>query len=134
MTMITGACFCKAIQYRIKTGISMAVNCHCTQCRRAGGAAFSSHVVVRERRFEIISGEESLSLFHLGESVTKHFCSHCGTPIFNRNKRYPGQCMVSLGSLDDPTMVTPSANIHCDSQLEWVFLDEQVQNFPQDYS
>jgi len=134
MTTITGGCFCKAIQYRIKTGISMAVNCHCNVCRKAGGGAFSSHAVVRERRFEIVSGEENLSSFHLGESVTKHFCRHCGTPVFNSNKRYPGHRMVALGSLDDPTVVTPTANIHCDSQLSWVTLDEQLQNFPQDYS
>jgi hypothetical protein len=90
--------------------------------------------VVREKRFEIVSQDESLSSFHLGESVTKHFCRHCGTPIFNRNKRYPGHLMVALGSLAEPQAVTPTANIHCESQLDWVSLDTQIQNFPQDYS
>jgi hypothetical protein len=42
--------------------------------------------------------------------------------------------MIAVGTLDDPTAVTPTANIHCDSQLDWVNLDEQMQNFPQDYS
>lgn len=89
------------------------------------------------------SGRDALKLsrekktFHpfiLEESVTKHFCRHCGTPLFNSNKRYPGHRMVAVGSLDDPTVVTPTANIHCDSQLSWVTLDEQLQKFPQDYS
>lgn len=134
MTMITGSCFCKAVQYGIRSEVSMAVNCHCNDCKKAGGGAFSSLVVVRKNRFEIVSGEEHLSHFQLGERVTKHFCKYCGTPIFNRNKRYPSHCMVAIGSLDDPKLVTPTANIHCDSQLDWVTLDERMQNFPQDYS
>ena len=133
-TTITGSCFCKAIQYRITAPIPMAVNCHCKACKKAGGGAFSSLAVIREKRLEIVAGQESLSTFLLSDNLTKHFCSHCGTPIFNRNSRYPGRCMVAIGSLDDPAAVVPSANIHCENQLEWVTLDDKMQNFEQDYS
>lgn len=132
--MITGSCFCKAVQYRITSAIPLAVNCHCNSCKKAGGGVFSSLAVVREKRLQIISGEESLASFQLGEQVIKHFCRHCGAAIFNRNRRYPGRCMVAIGSLDDPTVATPAVNIHCKEQLPWVKLDEKMQNFAQDYS
>lgn len=133
-TAITGSCFCKAVQYRITSAIPMAVNCHCSKCKKAGGGAFSSLAVVREKHLEITSGKESLASYQLGENLSKHFCRNCGTPIFNRNSRYPGRCMVAIGSLDNPSAVVPSANIHCENRLAWVLLDDKMQNFEQDYS
>ena len=41
--------------------------------------------------------------------------------------------MVAIVSLDNPAAVVPSANIHCENQLEWVTLDDKMQNFEQDY-
>lgn len=131
---ITGSCFCKTIQYQISATIPMAVNCHCNNCKKISGGAFSSLAVVKENRLEITSGKESLTAFQLSENLEKQFCSHCGTPIFNRNNHYPGRCMVALGSLDDPAVVTPSVNVHCENQLSWVVLDDKLQNFAQGYS
>ena len=133
-TAITGSCFCKTVQYRIKSAIAMAVNCHCNNCKKISGGAFASLAVVREKHLEITSGEESLATYQLSENLKKHFCNRCGTPIFNRNSRYPGRCMVALGSLDDPRAVTPSVNVHCENQLDWVILDDQLQNFQQEYN
>ncbi len=132
-TAITGGCFCKTIQYRIYAPIAMAVNCHCNACKKASGAAFSSLAIIREKRFEIVSGLDDLTKFQLGDSLTKHFCRYCGTPVFNLNGRYPGRCMVSIGSLDNPSIVSPSANIHCENTLNWVRLDSETKNFEKDY-
>lgn len=131
---ISGSCFCKEVRYSISSAIPLAVNCHCNSCKKAGGGAFSSLAVVREKHFEILSGKEFLATYQLGEIVTKHFCSRCGTPVFNRNSRYPGRCMVSLGSLDNPSVVVPSVNIHCESRLAWVILSDKIQDFSQGYS
>ena len=133
-TAITGSCFCKTVRYRIKSAISMAVNCHCNNCKKITGGAFASLAVVREKHLEITSGEESLATYQLSENLKKYFCRHCGTPIFNRNSRYPGRCMMALGSLDNPATVAPSVNVHCENRLAWVNLDETLQNFEQEYS
>ena len=133
-TAITGSCFCKTVQYKIKSAISMAVNCHCNNCKKISGGAFASLAVVKERHLEITFGEESLATYQLSENLKKHFCSRCGTPIFNCNSRYPGRCMVALGSLDNPAIVTPSVNVHCENRLAWVSLDETLQNYEQEYS
>jgi hypothetical protein len=42
--------------------------------------------------------------------------------------------MIAIGTLNDPSVVTPTANTHCDGQLAWVTLNERIQNFPQDNS
>jgi hypothetical protein len=132
-TAITGSCFCKAVQYRITSAIPLAVNCHCNNCKKINGGAFSSLAVVKEKRLEITSGMASLATYQLNENLVKHFCGRCGSPIYNRNSRYPGRCMVALGSLDNPTVVTPSVNVHCENRLAWVILDDKLQNFAQEY-
>ena len=133
-TAITGACFCKTVQYQITSAIPLAVNCHCNNCKKINGGAFASLAVVKEKRLEITAGKEYLATYQLSENLAKHFCSRCGTPIFNRNSCYPGRCMVALGSLDDPTVVTPTVNVHCENRLSWVLLDDKMQNFEQEYS
>ena len=133
-TVITGSCFCKAVQYQITSAIPLAVNCHCNNCKKITGSAFSSLAVVREKRLEITSGKNSLAAYQLSENLEKHFCRLCGTPIFNRNSRYPGRCMVAIGSLDNPAVVSPSVNVHCESRLAWVILDDKLQNFAREGS
>lgn len=133
-TMITGSCFCKAIRYRITSAIPLAVNCHCNNCKKMVGGAFASLAVVKERRLEITSGKEALATCQLSENLLKHFCSRCGSPIFNRNSHYPGRCMIALGSLDNPAIVVPSVNVHCENRLAWVNLDDTMQNFAKAYS
>jgi hypothetical protein len=50
---ITGSCFCKTVQYRITSTVAMVINCHCNHCKKAGGGAFASLAVVREKQLEI---------------------------------------------------------------------------------
>jgi len=116
----TGGCDCGAVTYRITGPVRMAVNCHCSACRRRNGAAFSTYCVAPEEAFEIVRGEESLTSYAASEVGSKHFCSQCGTPVFNVNARYPGVCMVHYGTLAEHGQVGPRFNIFCESKLEWV--------------
>ncbi len=81
---------------------------------------FETIAVVDRDSFEIIAGQKTLSSYPITENATKHFCRTCGTPIFNLLKKYPNSCMVQVGSLDDPALVTPAINIYCESMLPWV--------------
>lgn len=114
-----GSCFCGEIKYQINAKILNVVNCHCNFCRTHSGAAFSSYAVVLHKSLEMTEGKEKLSHFELGEGK-KHFCSRCGTPIFNVNKRYPRVCMLYLGTLENARTIKPMLNVWCESQLPWV--------------
>jgi len=39
---IRGGCLCGAVQYAVEDSFAYALNCHCSQCRRATGSAFKS--------------------------------------------------------------------------------------------
>jgi hypothetical protein len=44
--MLTGGCNCKSIRYTIDADPIMVAQCHCRNCQRQSGSAFSVNVVV----------------------------------------------------------------------------------------
>ncbi|MGH8240927.1 MAG: GFA family protein [Steroidobacteraceae bacterium] len=65
--MLAGGCLCGAVKYRIAGDVLTAVNCHCSMCRKAHGAAFRSGAVVKVQDFSWLQGEE------LPFSVAQHW-------------------------------------------------------------
>ena len=119
MRKLTGTCLCGEVRYRLNSEILNVVNCHCNFCRSHSGAAFSTYAALPHASLEITHGEDSLASFEEGEGK-KHFCSKCGTPLFNLNKRYPGACMIYFGTLDDAGEIKPMVNVWTENKLDWV--------------
>ncbi|MBY0577126.1 MAG: GFA family protein [Gallionellaceae bacterium] len=119
MDLHKGSCLCGEVNYKLDSEIKRVVNCHCNFCRSHSGAAFSTFAVVPFASLEIAKGKEKISAFQFGGGE-KHFCGTCGTPIFNVNKKYPGLCMIYLGTLEKAGDITPAVNIWCESKLGWV--------------
>ncbi len=116
----SGGCHCGKVAFSIDGRVLNVVNCHCSICRRANGGAFSSYLVVKDEAFEIVRGAELLTRYAMSEQGEKNFCRICGSPVFNRNKRYPGVTIVHLGCLDSAEKLSPTVNIFCESMLPWV--------------
>lgn len=125
----TGSCLCKEIQYRTTSGFEMTGNCHCTICRKITGGPFESFAVIDEKVFELTQGQENLTSYPISEKAKKLFCTICGTPIFNRHVALPGKLIVHIGSLDDPSSLTPVFNIHCKNMLPWVSSIGEIRSF-----
>ncbi len=117
MSNIKGSCICKAVTYQVIGDIKKVVNCHCNLCRKMNGAAFSTYAAVLTADFTLLSGE--LRSHQVSEHATKHFCSTCGTPIFNSNPNLAGLHILHFGSLDTSKALTPNINIYCESEISW---------------
>lgn len=117
---ILGSCFCNAVQYKLTCAPKALVNCHCNFCRKHSGAAFSTYAVFPEAALAVVEGSDAIAAFSPAEQSHKHFCKKCGTPLYNKNARYPGLCMVYLGGISASLDMVPTANIYCESQLSWV--------------
>jgi hypothetical protein len=116
-----GSCYCGSVKYKINSDFKNIVNCHCKLCRSHSGTSLSTYAVFPYAAFEIINPDDVLKQHKLGQAI-KHFCSNCGTPVFNLNSKYPGACMVYIGTLEDFDENPPQVNIWCESKLNW--LDE----------
>lgn len=116
---MNGSCACGKVTYRCADPVQV-VNCHCTLCRSINGSAFSSYIVVMADAVAL-SGHNCLSTYTAADKATRHFCSACGTPVYNANPSgYPGMFMFYLGTVLEPAGFVPRINIFCRSKLELV--------------
>ena len=127
----TGSCTCQSVQYSVKEELKSIVNCHCNTCKKMTGSAFSVVTLIQEQNLEITKGQDKIATYSISENATKHFCSVCGSPIYNEHKAYPGHCLLPAGTLNDPSVITPAMNIFCESMLSWVKNISELKSFDQ---
>lgn len=49
--MLRGSCLCGGVRYEISGPLSYPLNCHCSMCRKAHGAAFRSRARIKADHF-----------------------------------------------------------------------------------
>ena len=102
----TGGCLCGVVRYRFTGEPVAAVHCHCRDCQRVTGSGFATVFGVESEAL-VIEGAETLGDFalqaHTGQTVTRQFCSHCGSALFTKADNNPGLLSVSYTHLTLPT-------------------------------
>lgn len=124
-----GSCHCGKIKFELKDNPKLTVNCHCDDCKKRNGSAFSTYFGVGENDLLITAGEKYLKKYEVENSGEKYFCSECGSPIYNNNYRIPGMYMVSYGSLSQSEKYTPSFNVYCSTQHKWLNDIKNITSF-----
>jgi len=124
---ITGSCLCGGIRYAVSGPIGPIVHCHCTTCRKAHGAAFSSVAAVADADFSL-SGGELLERYESSAGKHRHFCSRCGTQLYA--KRDGTQHLIlRMGSLDDHPRSTERSHIWVSQKASWYTIDARLPTF-----
>jgi len=126
--MLKGSCLCGGIQYEIEAELGPVTNCHCSQCRKASGAAFASNASVSSAAFCFLTGAELLREWESSPGVKRCFCGRCGSPILKRHDARPETVRLRLGTLDTDPRVKPSRHIYVASKAPWV--DIPVDGLP----
>lgn len=126
MTDRSGGCLCGRVRYRLRGDPTMVRICWCRDCQRiaANGtvnALYASDAIA-------ISGETATysSTADSGNQVSRRFCPTCGSHLFADNTGRPGLTVVRVGTLDDPSSVTPVANIWAASAPIWACLNSTM--------
>lgn len=81
----------------------MKALCHCTDCQKHAGSAYSTNVVIKDDQFKATSGTPK-SYDAIGDSgkVNKHFfCGNCGSTLWNKLDVMEGMTVIKAGGLDD---------------------------------
>ncbi|MBN8814627.1 MAG: GFA family protein [Sphingomonas sp.] len=128
---IEGGCRCGATRYTIAADrIDAIYSCHCTDCQRWSGSAFSEQAVVPEGT---ISATGPLIEFTLttpsGAQSRQRACGVCHTRLWNTNSSRPGIVTVRAGTLDHNRTLAPRAHIWVKSKQPWVVLTDDVPTF-----
>jgi hypothetical protein len=137
-----GGCLCGALRYGITRAPLAVYTCHCTDCQRLFGSAFSMSFIVAAEAFHL-TGVEPRPLQRIadsGRTESRWTCPECGTIICSGSKpglpspaAYRG---VRAGTLDDTSWLRPTAHFWTRSAQPWIVLPPDGQRFetqPVDY-
>ncbi|MFC4526106.1 GFA family protein [Dyella halodurans] len=124
--MLLGECLCGDIRYRVEDSFLYALNCHCSQCRKATGSAFKPFAGIKRSKLSVIEGDKSLQIFG-DEDGHDARCKRCGSLLYSlvRDGQY---VHVTFGTLVDTPSIRPTAHIFVGSKASWYTIND---NLPQ---
>ena len=93
-----GSCHCKSVIFEVNTDLENIKQCNCSICIRKG----AKMALINKDKFELISGQEHLSVYQFGTLVAKHFfCNKCGIYTHHFRKSDPNGMGVNTGCLNE---------------------------------
>jgi hypothetical protein len=114
---LTGRCLCGTVQYKVADEFRYALICHCSQCRRATGAANKPFAGIELEKLRVVAGQESVLRF--GDEMNHDIrCTKCGSFLYSvvRDGQY---AHVTLGTLVDTPTIRPTDHIFVGSKASW---------------
>ncbi len=122
MPAIEGRCLCGSISYTSTDEPILVGICHCTDCRRQSGTAFSINVGVPAGGLTITGTPKVYETMGTdrGEPARRHFCGDCGSPIISVLADADDIAFVKGGTLDDPSWIEPELELWEESRLPGV--------------
>lgn len=109
----TGGCLCGAVRYSVRGEPVHIGRCHCADCRKESGSAFTVYGQWPVEAFE--------SIGEIASYRGRGFCPRCGSRLLNPPD--PGDALIEIriGSLDDaPFELKPEAEIWVKRRESWL--------------
>ena len=121
---------CCSITYSCDAEPVTTAVCHCTECQRQTGTAFSIVVGLPADALEVKG--DTLAMFKTvgeasGGETQRNFCSACGSPIYSLSSAFPELVWLKAWTLDDKSWLEPQVEVWGRSAQPWV---EQVEGRP----
>jgi hypothetical protein len=119
----SGGCVCGAIRYSLLDAPLLAYACHCHDCQKATGTAFTLTLVIRTADLQVTGAPEiAASSFRSGRVVERSFCPKCRVPLFSLAPVAPGYMSLRAGTLDDASWVVPISQSFVESAIPWAVI------------
>lgn len=105
--------------------------CHCLDCQRRTGSAFSVAVFYQRDRIAVESGitnsyeRDSAS----GFAVEFHFCVRCGSNVYWEPRRMPELIGVAFGAFADPKFTQPTQSTWSRDKHAWLVLPDNMTEY-----
>jgi hypothetical protein len=128
MKRLKGSCFCGGIKYEISGKLKVLLNCHCSDCRKAHGAAFRTRASIKFSEFQFLEGEHLLKGYRAKATEERCFCSVCGSPIFTRIDGSE-DIGLALGTLDDDPGVQSTMHVFVSDKAPWHQITDTLPQF-----
>jgi len=124
---LVGRCLCGAVSYAVADEFAYAANCHCSNCRRATGAAFKPFAGIQRDKLRITTGVDRRMLYGAEDAGDIH-CGLCGSLLYSvvRNGAY---VHVAMGTLVDAPSIRPTHHIFVGSKAPWFDITDTLPQY-----
>ena len=131
MAKIEGGCLCGDIRYKSEAEPLVTVLCHCINCQKQSGGAYSLNIVMPKGSLDV-QGEMTtyVDTGDSGSTLDRSFCGRCGSGITSEPSVMDTITVLKAGTLDDTSWVKPVMEIYCDSAQEWTRVHTELQSHP----
>lgn len=130
MQTLNGRCLCGSIEYTCEAEPLATAICHCHNCQRQTGTAFSTIVIVPKETFKFVKKDgltEYSDTSEAGKDVSRQFCNKCGSPIRSFISIAPHVCLIKAGTLNDKSQLKPTKQVWCSSAQPWLELSDEIE-------
>lgn len=124
---LRGKCLCGTVQYEVADAFTYALNCHCSNCRRATGSAFKPFAGIERPALTVTQGSDQLLFYGSKDNHDAH-CARCGSMLYSL-VRDAAWVHVTLGTLVDPPSIRPSAHIFVGSKAPWFAITDDLPQY-----
>ena len=124
--MISGSCLCGGYRFEVHGAFGEMMDCFCSMCRKAHGAAFATFVGCAASDFKLLQGAELVRGYKSSAEGVRSFCSVCGSnmPMMAGDKVY-----IPAGLLDGDPGVRTSAHLFVSSRAPWVEIADDAKQY-----
>jgi len=128
--VLRGGCLCGAVAFEVREPFTRIHHCHCSRCRKARAAAFTTNGFVSDAGVRFVRGEERIRTWKVPEAkfFTVAFCDTCGSGV-PRVDPSRGIAVVPLGALDDDPGRVGDDHIYVASAAPWDRVTDGLPRF-----
>ena len=126
--ILIGECLCRAVRYEVADEFAYALNCHCSNCRRATGSAFKPFAGIGRDKLTMTDGSDQLMIY--GDPAAAHdvHCISCGSLLYSV-VRAGAFVHVTMGTLTEDPSIRPSAHIFVGSKAPWFEIGDGLPQY-----
>ncbi|MGN6377211.1 MAG: GFA family protein [Sphingomonas sp.] len=127
---IEGGCNCGAVRYTLALdSLPATYACHCHQCQRWSGSAFSQQALVPESCLTVSGPVVVYEKVIEDRTSVQRMCGTCHARVYNTNTRRPGIAVVRAGTLDRSEELVCVAHIYTAYKQCWVDIPAGVSSW-----
>ena len=120
MERVTGSCLCGKLGFSAQLPTLWVAHCHCSLCQKNAGAALVTWAGFNETDVIIDDSDKTLTWYSATENAYRGFCGECGSTLFFKSARWPGELHITVVNIHQPLDREPQAHVYWSSHQPWL--------------
>ena len=120
MERVTGSCLCGKLGFSTQLPTLWVAHCHCSLCQKNAGATLVTWAGFNEADVIIDDSDKILKWYSATENAYRGFCGECGSTLFFKSARWPGELHITVVNIHQPLDREPQAHVYWSSHQPWL--------------